>query len=71
VQVALKPTTGLFLLHWSVPKNVDARSDHRLISMVKVFCWTHSINTIVAGAIGGVNTIIVPPKDYVNIALRV
>lgn len=34
-------------------------------------CWAHSINTLVAAGLGGVNTITVPPRAYVNIALRV
>ncbi|KAF2749189.1 hypothetical protein M011DRAFT_328307 [Sporormia fimetaria CBS 119925] len=35
-----------------------------------VLSWAHSINTIIAGAIGGIDTITVSPHDYPNIALR-
>jgi len=37
----------------------------------QVLCWAHSTNTIIGGVIGGINTINMPPREYVNIALRV
>ncbi|PSN61187.1 hypothetical protein BS50DRAFT_639440 [Corynespora cassiicola Philippines] len=44
--------------------------DDWAVFITLIVCWGHSINTIVAGAIGGVNTITIPPREYANVALR-
>jgi len=37
----------------------------------QLLCWGHSVNTIVAGCLGGVGTITMPPREYANMTLRV
>ncbi|KAF2258953.1 hypothetical protein CC78DRAFT_476725 [Lojkania enalia] len=46
------------------------RMDDWFILVTLIFCWGHSINTIVAGAIGGIDRITMPPHKYANVALR-
>ncbi|PVH94064.1 hypothetical protein DM02DRAFT_618862 [Periconia macrospinosa] len=50
--------------------NKAAAADDWCIIFSLLMCWAHSINTLVAAGLGGVNTITVPPPQYVNIALR-
>jgi hypothetical protein len=40
-------------------------------NLFQVICWGHSINTIVAGAVGGIDTVTIPPQQYPSLALRV
>ena len=47
------------------------KTDDWAVFITLIVCWGHSINTIVAGAIGGVNTITILPREYANVALRV
>ncbi|ORY13611.1 hypothetical protein BCR34DRAFT_599781 [Clohesyomyces aquaticus] len=42
----------------------------RELTVNKLLCWGHSVNTIVAGAIGGIDRITMPPREYADIALR-
>ncbi|KAF2689800.1 hypothetical protein K458DRAFT_358875 [Lentithecium fluviatile CBS 122367] len=44
--------------------------DDWTILLTLILCWGHSINTIVAACLGGVNTITIPPREYANMALR-
>ncbi|KAJ4298035.1 hypothetical protein N0V90_005934 [Kalmusia sp. IMI 367209] len=46
------------------------RGDDWAILVTLVLCWGHAINTIVAGYLGGINTIDMPPREYANLALR-
>ncbi|KAF2794554.1 hypothetical protein K505DRAFT_374565 [Melanomma pulvis-pyrius CBS 109.77] len=46
------------------------RADDWTILITLALCWGHSINTLVAGGIGGINTITLPPREYANVALR-
>ncbi|KAF2727078.1 hypothetical protein EJ04DRAFT_506292 [Polyplosphaeria fusca] len=46
------------------------RLDDWFILITLVFCWAHSINTIIGACIGGIDRIVVSPQEYSNIALR-
>ena len=37
----------------------------------QLLCWGHSINTLVAGAIGGFNYVKIDPMDFADVTLRV
>ncbi|KAF2470810.1 GPCR, PTH-type, partial [Lindgomyces ingoldianus] len=50
--------------------NGTFRADDWTILGTLLLCWGHSINTIVTGAIGGIDTITMAPREYANIALR-
>ncbi|CAI6262719.1 unnamed protein product [Periconia digitata] len=58
----------LMTKRWKI--NKASAADDWCIIFTLLMCWGHSINTFVAAGMGGINTITVPPRLYVNIALR-
>ncbi|KAF2273323.1 uncharacterized protein EI97DRAFT_461205 [Westerdykella ornata] len=66
--------TGATILRWYARrlKNraTTLHADDWMLLITLILCWAHSINTIVAGGIGGINTIKIPPREYATVALR-
>ncbi|KAF2639389.1 hypothetical protein P280DRAFT_481521 [Massarina eburnea CBS 473.64] len=50
--------------------NKTSSGDDWTILITLVFCWAHSINTLIAAGLGGINRITVTPLEHAQIALR-
>ena len=62
-------TTGLLSRPWCVA--CLAVQTALCPNAVQVLVWGHAVNTLTAGAIGGVNTTRLPMPEYAPVALRV
>ncbi|KAF2866150.1 hypothetical protein BDV95DRAFT_214116 [Massariosphaeria phaeospora] len=61
---------GLRLYARRLKGHTGIKTDDWTLWITLIMCWAHSINTIIAGVVGGIGTITLPPREYANVALR-